>query len=162
MYYSETCLEAGSVLCQPLDPVESDLDLLLPNGVVAPGVVVARVLLARDHLTRVKQVPVCTRPHLQCSNYVEFHIYGSYFIYLVNHRGLEVHKHGPGHVLAPGGLGEEGVEGVVSDPVAVVLRHGAVRVNTVLQAVQLPWKMTRGAHNSLKTFNVFYQAAFPI
>ena len=52
--------------------------------------------------------------------------------------GLEVDKHGPGHVLAPGGFGEEGVEGVVSNPVAVVLRHGAVRVDPVLQAVQLP------------------------
>ena len=83
-------------------------------------------------------------------------------LYLIDDRGLEVHKHGPGHVLAPGGLGKEGVEGVVRDAVTVVLWHGAVRVDPVLQAVQLPWKMTRGAHNSLKTFNVFYQAAFPI
>ena len=61
---------------------------------------------------------------------------------LIDDRGLQVHKHCPGHVLAPGGLGEEGVEGVVSDPVAVILRHGAVRVDPMLQAVQLPGKIT--------------------
>ena len=59
-------------------------------------------------------------------------------IYLVNYSRLEVHEHGPGHVLASGGLGEEGIEGVVSNPVAVIIGHGAVRVDPVLQAVQLP------------------------
>ena len=35
-------------------------------------------------------------------------------------------------------LGEEGVEGVVRDTNRVVLRTHAVRMDTVLQAVQLP------------------------
>ena len=66
----------------------------------------------------------------------------SCIIDLVNHSGLEVHEHGPGHVLASGGLGEEGIEGVISNPVAVIIWHGAVRVDAVLQAVQLPGDRT--------------------
>ena len=38
-------LEAGCVVCEPLDPVQSDLDLLLADGVVTSGVVVTGVLL---------------------------------------------------------------------------------------------------------------------
>ena len=44
----------------------------------SPGVVVGGVLLACDQLLGVEQLPVGADPHL------------------VNHGGLEVHKHGPG------------------------------------------------------------------
>ena len=40
------------------------LYLLLPNGVVAPGVVVGSVLLASDQLLRVKELPVGSSPNL--------------------------------------------------------------------------------------------------
>ena len=43
--------------------------------------------------------------------------------------GLEVHKHGPGHVLAGPGLGEEGVEGVISAPGCLIRWHGAIRLD---------------------------------
>ena len=52
--------------------------------------------------------------------------------------GLQVHKHCPGHVLAGTGLAEEGVEGVITASDGLVTGHLAVRLNTVLQAVQLP------------------------
>ena len=83
-------LEAGCVVCEPLDPVQSDLDLLLADGVVTSGIVVTGVLLkvhttfmnwllmlallcfvfhqtylARDHLTRMEQIPVGSCPNLQ-------------------------------------------------------------------------------------------------
>ena len=58
--------------------------------------------------------------------------------YLINNRGLKVHEHGPGHVLAGPGLREEGVERVISDAYRVIPGNGAVRVDPVLQAVQLP------------------------
>ena len=40
------------------------LYLLLPNGVVAPGVVVGSVLLASDHAAGVEEVSVCSCPDL--------------------------------------------------------------------------------------------------
>ena len=58
--------------------------------------------------------------------------------YLIDDGWLQVHEDSPGDVLASGRLGEEGVERVVSNPHRVVVRHGAVRVNPVLQTVQLP------------------------
>jgi hypothetical protein len=57
---------------------------------------------------------------------------------LVNDRGLEVDEHGSGHVLAGAGLGEERVEGVVAAADRLVGRHLTVRLDTMLQAEQLP------------------------
>ena len=39
-------------------PVHDEVDNLLADGVVTPGVVVGRVLLARDELLGVEQLPV--------------------------------------------------------------------------------------------------------
>ena len=64
--------------------------------------------------------------------------------HLIDDRGLEVHKHGPWHVLACPGLREEGVEGVVSHADRVIPGYGAVRVDPVLEAVQLPGRETSG------------------
>merc|ERR1719412_1048009 len=88
------------------------------DGVVAPGVVVGGILLAVDQLLGV--VESLVGPHAG----------------LVNDGGLEVHEDGPGHVLAAPSLGEEGLEGVVSE--GLVGGHAAVGLDAVLQAVQLP------------------------
>ena len=77
--------------------VKGDLDLLLADGVVAAGVVVGGVLLAGDELLGVEHLSVDASPDL------------------VNDGGLQVHEHGPGHVLASPCLGEEGGEGVIRD-----------------------------------------------
>ena len=58
--------------------------------------------------------------------------------HLIDDRGLEVHKHGPGHVLPAPGLREERVEAVVLGPDGLVAGHGAVRLDAVLEAVELP------------------------
>ena len=55
---------------------------------------------------------------------------------LVDNGWLEVHEDRPGHVLAAAGLGEEGLEGVISE--GLVGGHAAVGLDAVLQAVQLP------------------------
>ncbi len=55
---------------------------------------------------------------------------------LTDDGGLEVDEDGPGHVLPGAGLGEEGGEGVVAH--GLVGGHLAVRLDAVLQAVQLP------------------------
>ena len=57
---------------------------------------------------------------------------------LTDNGGLEVNEDSAGHVLAGAGLAEEGVEGVVTPTDGLVGGHLAVRLDTVLQTVQLP------------------------
>ena len=84
-----------SLICHSPDPVHGDFDLLLSDGVVAPGVVVGSVLLASDQLLRVKELPI--GPHLD----------------LVHHGGLQIHEDRPGHMLTRARLREESVEAVI-------------------------------------------------
>ena len=104
----------------PFSAYQGQVDDLFSNRVVPARVVVRRVLLARDQLLRVEQLPVRARPHL------------------VDHRGLEVEHHRPRHVLPGTRLREERVERVVLHPARLVRRHGAVGLDPVLEAVQLP------------------------
>ncbi|CAN0344638.1 unnamed protein product, partial [Ectocarpus sp. 4 AP-2014] len=68
-------LEAGAVVRQLADAVEHQVHDLLADRVVAAGVVVGRVLLARDDLLRVVQLAVGS-----CADFVA-------------HGGLQVHVH---------------------------------------------------------------------
>ena len=52
--------------------------------------------------------------------------------------GLQVDEDGTGHVLSSASLAEEGVEGVVATSDGLVTGHLAIRLDSVLQAVQLP------------------------
>ena len=113
------------MVCHPPDLVNSDLDLLLPDGVVTPGVVVGGVLLASDQLLGVEELPVGAHPDL------------------IHHSGLQVHQDGPGDVLPGAGLGEESVEAVVRLSDTGISRHHPVRVYPVLQAVELPGQVLR-------------------
>jgi len=55
-----------------------------------------------------------------------------------NYGWLQVNENGTRHMLAGAGLAEESVEGVVSAADSLVGRHSTVRLDAVLQAVQLP------------------------
>ena len=57
---------------------------------------------------------------------------------LTDNSGLQVHKDGPGHVLLGTGLTEEGGEGVVMPAHGRLVGHGSVRLDPVLQTVELP------------------------
>ena len=57
---------------------------------------------------------------------------------LTNYSGLKIYKDGPGNVLASTSLAKEGVEGVIPATDRLVGGHLAIRLDTVLQAVQLP------------------------
>ena len=52
--------------------------------------------------------------------------------------GFEVSKEGTWHVLAGASLAEKGVEGIISPSDGFVRGHLTVRLDAVLQAVQLP------------------------
>merc|ERR1719331_3164578 len=120
----EEALEAGAVVRELADAVKDQVDNLLANGVVATGVVVGGVLLARDELLRVVELAVGARADL------------------VDDRRLEVDEDGARDVLARAGLREEGVEGVVAAANRLVRRHLAVRLDAVLEAVELPAGVT--------------------
>ena len=113
-------LETTGIVSHPPNPVQSDLNLLLANGVVTPGVVVGGVLLASDQLLGVEELSVRPHPHL------------------VHHGGLQVHQHRPGHMLPGAGLREEGVEAVVSLANAGISGHHTIRLDPMLQTVELP------------------------
>ena len=120
----EEALQAGAVVGELADAVEDGVDDLLSDGVVAAGVVVGGVLLAGDDLLGMVELAVGAGPDL------------------VAHGGLQVDVDGAGHVAAVAGLGEEGRAGVLAggrgDARRMALEHGAVGLNPVLQAVQLP------------------------
>ena len=61
---------------------------------------------------------------------------------LIDDGRLEVHHDGTRDVLAGAGLGEEGVEGVVAAADGLVRGHLAVRLDAVLEAVELPAGVT--------------------
>merc|ERR1719162_438420 len=89
-------LEAGAVIGELADAVKDEVNDFLADGVVTTGVVVGGVFLAGDNLFRVVELAVSA---------------GADF---VTHGGLEVNVDGAGHVLAGTGLGEEGVESIVT------------------------------------------------
>merc|ERR1719310_1341881 len=120
----EEALEAGAVVRELADAVEDKVDDLLANGVVATGVVVGGVLLARDQLLRVVELAVGAGADL------------------VDDGRLEVNEDGARHVLARAGLREEGVEGIIAAADRLVRGHLAVRLDAVLEAVQLPARVT--------------------
>ena len=116
----EEALQAGAVVGQLADAVEDEVHDLLADGVVAARVVVGGVLLAGDQLLGVVQLAVGARAHL------------------IDDGGLEVDEHAARDVLARAGLREEGVEGVVAAADGLVGGHLAIRLDAVLEAVQLP------------------------
>jgi len=117
-------LEASTLVGELAKAVEGEVDNLLTHGVMAAGVVVGRILLTGDELLRVVELAVGTGTDL------------------IDHSRLEVEENGARDVLASTGLGEEGVEGVVTTTDGLVGRHLAVRLDTVLEAVKLPTTVT--------------------
>ncbi len=59
-------------------------------------------------------------------------------VQLTNHSGLQVNEDSSGDIFPGAGLTEEGGEGVVEGPTTFLAGHVAVRLDAVLQAVQLP------------------------
>merc|ERR1712153_279265 len=117
-------LETSALVGELAKAVEGQVNNLLTHGVMATGVVVGGILLAGDKLLGVVELTVGTGADL------------------IDHGWLEVEVDGAGHVLAGAGLGEEGVEGVITTTDGLVGRHLAVRLDTVLEAVKLPAAIT--------------------
>mmetsp|Transcript_6627 Transcript_6627/g.12784 ORF Transcript_6627/g.12784 Transcript_6627/m.12784 type:complete len:469 (+) Transcript_6627:65-1471(+) len=113
-------LKTGAVVSQLSHAVKHEVNNLLSDGVVTTGVVVGGILLAGDQLLRVVELSVGAGANL------------------VHHTRLEVDHDGTGNVLASASLGEKGVEGVIATADGLVGGHLAIRLDSVLKAVQLP------------------------
>merc|ERR1719464_1171715 len=111
-------LKTSTLVGQFPDSVQNQIHDLLANGVVSPGVVVGSVLLAVDQLLGVVELTVGSNSGL------------------VNDSGLQVNKDSSWNMIAATSFREEGLEGVVSE--SLVRGHAAIRLDTVLQAVELP------------------------
>merc|ERR1711976_212037 len=103
-----------------MDPVQDQVNNLLTNGVVTTSIVVGSILLTSDQLLWVEQLTVGASAHL------------------INYSGFQIHKDSSGHMFASTSLTEEGVEGIITPSNGLVTGHLAIRLDTVLQAVQLP------------------------
>lgn len=146
--------------------VQDEVDDLLANGVVPPGIVIGSIFLACDELLRVEELAVGASanfiwkrrepvaPSLTvCRAQVApgspqgrpllpdpwdlTHITEGRRP-LTNDGRFQVDKHCPGHMLARARLTEEGVEGVISSPNGLVTWHLAIGLDAVFQAVELP------------------------
>merc|ERR1712223_2129696 len=111
-------LKTSTLVSQLPDSVQNQIHDLLANGVVAPGVVVGGVLLAIDRLLRMVELTIGSNSGL------------------VDDSWLQVNKDSSWDMLSASSLREEGLEGVVSE--GLVRGHAAVRLDTVLQTVELP------------------------
>jgi hypothetical protein len=117
-------LKTSAVVSQLSHAVKDKVNNLLSDGVVTTGVVVGGILLTRDQLLRVVELSVGTSADL------------------VHHTRLKVNKDGTGNVLAGTSLREKGVEGVIATSDSLVRRHLAIRLDSVLKAVQFPASIT--------------------
>ena len=61
---------------------------------------------------------------------------------LTDNGGLKINEDSTGNVLASAGLAEEGVEGVITTSDGLVTGHLAIRLDSVLKAVQFPAGVT--------------------
>lgn len=120
----EETLETGALVGELTEAVEGEVDDLLANGVVTTGVVVSSILLAGDELLWVVELTVGAGTDL------------------IDHGGLQIEVDATGDVLAGASLGEEGVEGVIATSDGLVGRHLAIRLDAVLEAVELPAGVT--------------------
>jgi hypothetical protein len=116
----EETLETSALIGELADSVEAEVNDLTSNGVMATGEVVGGILLSGDELLGVEQLSVGS---------------GTDFI---DNGGLEIEEDGAGDVLASTSLREEGVESIISASDGLVGWHLTVRLNSVLEAEELP------------------------
>jgi len=117
-------LETSALIGQFSDSVQDQVDDLLTDGVVATGVVVGGILLTGDQLFWVEKLTVGTGADL------------------IDDGWLQINEDGAWDVLAGSSLREKGVEGVVTTTDGLVRGHLTIRLDTVLQAVELPAGIT--------------------
>jgi len=116
----EEALETSALIGELANAVEYKVDDFLANGVVTTSVVVSGVFLAGHQLLGVVQLAVSASADL------------------IHNSGLEINEHSAGHVLAGTSLAKEGVESIIAATDGLVTGHLAIRLDSVLKAVEFP------------------------
>jgi hypothetical protein len=117
-------LQTSAVVSKLAQAIQDQIDNLLTDGVVATSKVVGSIFLTGDQLLWVEQLTVSASADL------------------INHSWLQIHVHASRHVLACACLREECVECIISSTNGLVAGHLTIRLNAVLQAEQLPARVT--------------------
>jgi len=120
----EEALETSALIGELTDSVEAEVNNLATNGVVTTGEVVGGILLSGDELLGVEELSVGSSADL------------------IDDGGLEIEEDSAGDVLAGTSLREEGVESIVATTDGLVRGHLAIRLNSVLEAEELPAGVT--------------------
>lgn len=116
----QEALQSRALIGQLPYPIQHNVHNLLADRVMAARIVVGRILFARYQLLRMEQLAVRARAHL------------------VHDGRLQVDEHRPRHMLSAARLTEERVEWVVAAADRLVRGHLTVRLDAMLQTVQLP------------------------
>jgi len=111
-------LKTGTLVSKLPDSIQDQINDLLANGVVTPGVVVGGVLLSINELLGMVELTVSSNSGL------------------VNDSWLQVYKDSSWNMIATSGLREEGLEGVVSE--GLIRRHATIGLDAMFEAVKLP------------------------
>ena len=117
-------LESSALVGKLSDSVEAEIDDLLTNGVVSSGEVVGGILLSGDELLWVEELSVGSGSDL------------------IDNGWLEIEEDASWDVLSSSGLGEEGVESIITTTDGFVGWHLTIWLDTVLEAEELPAGVT--------------------
>jgi len=121
---NEETLKTGTLVSKLSDSVETEIDDFFTNGVVTSGEVVSSILFTRDKLLWVEELSVGTSSDL------------------IDNGWLEIEEDASWDVLSSTSLGEEGVEGIITTTDGLVRWHLSIRLDTVLEAEELPTGIT--------------------
>jgi hypothetical protein len=116
----EESLETGALISQLADTVKHKINDFLSDGVMTTSVVVGGIFLSSNQLFWVEKLTVCSSTNL------------------INYSWLQINEDGSWNVLSSSSLAEEGVEGIISTSDGLVAWHLTIRLDSMLQAVQLP------------------------
>ncbi len=89
-------MKTSTIISQFSDSIQAKVNDLFSNSIVTPGKVIGSVLLSRDELLGMEELPVGSGPDL------------------IDDSGLEVYEDRPGHMFSRSRLTEECIEGIVS------------------------------------------------
>ena len=113
-------LKAGAVISQFTNTVQDQINNLLSNGVVSPGIIVSCIFLSSHQLLRVEQSTVGS---------------GTYFI---NDSGLQVDKDSSWNMLSRSSFRKESVERIISSSNGLIRRHLSIRLDSMFKAIKFP------------------------
>jgi hypothetical protein len=117
-------LQTSAVVSKLTQTIQDQVNNILSYRLVATSEVVGSIYLTREQLLWVEQLTVGASTDF------------------INHGWLEVNVHTTRHVLSCTGLGEECVECIIASTNGLVRGHLAIRLNSVLQAEQLPARIS--------------------